>query len=267
MKQFTDIQENLFIDTPAAVCRKTGVLYINPRYFDKLSQASKNFVIAHEYGHLQNNSSNEKAADEYALWKRIGLGDDSISVLKSFYDALPFTTDEQIERGEKLLRSVFKKEFDAGKSSAKTFLDIIEAKGSDIDCAGGRIAQKIGKAVSSVGGVIAMIPVQPICGVIGGAVSAAGAVTAEGGNIAAAVAAGKEAYAQAKHDIAVQQEQELDSLKNQNYISALKANREANEAVAQAEDLLKKKQTKKKVITAIVLIIVAVGCLLILNKK
>lgn len=267
MKNFTDIQENIFIDTPAAVNRKTGVLYINPSLFGKLTDASQNFVIAHEYGHLINNTSNEKAADDYALWRQIGLGEDSIDVLRSFYDAMPFKTKDQVERGEKLLRSVFSKEFNAGNPAAKGFLGIIEAK-DEASAANGRFAKLAGKALTAVGGVVAMIPA--VGQVIGGAISAGGVAIQAGGNIAEAKAAAASSYAQAK-DMEAQAVEEANkelayaAMSNAMTaeLDAVKATNAANAYLAQKE---KNEKTRKILIVVAVIIVAAVGFIIYKNE-
>lgn len=107
MKNFSSIQEVTGLGGPAAVNLDTAVLYIDRREFDKLSDTAKKFVIAHELGHLNASEDSEQAADKWAFWRRLELGDDKIDVLKAFYKSLPFSTHEQIERGEKMLQNVF----------------------------------------------------------------------------------------------------------------------------------------------------------------
>lgn len=54
-------------DTPAAMDRETGQMYINPkRYFD-LTPFQREFVKLHEKGHYVLNTDSELAADEYAF--------------------------------------------------------------------------------------------------------------------------------------------------------------------------------------------------------
>lgn len=268
MKEFSDIQENIFMNTPAAVNRKTGVLYINPNYFNGLTNASKNFVIAHEYGHLINNSSNEKNADDYALWKQIGLGNDSIDVLKSFYDAMPFTTDEQVERGEKLLRTVFFNEFKKGNDSAKAFLNIIEAEPMKLDAANGFLAKGFGNIVSTVGGVLELIPA--VGQVVGTAVAAAGAAISAGGSLAEAKAAGEDAYAKAKDQLGLQIDKQNENLALDAVETSLDAQINAAKATNQANEYIekqKKNKSKRKLLVCVAIVLVIVtGGLLIINK-
>lgn len=267
MKNFTDIQENLFINTPAAVNRKTGVLYINPRLFGKLKDASQNFVIAHEYGHLINNSSNEKAADDYALWRQIGLGEDSIDVLRSFYDAMPFNTPEQVERGEKLLRTVFRNEFNANNPAAKGFLEIIDAK-DEVAAANGKALKWIGKAWTVAGSVMNVVP--GVGNLIGGAVSAAGTVLQTGGSLKEAKAAAASSYAQAK-DMEAQAVEEANkelayaAMSNAMTaeLDAVKATNAANAYLAQKE---KNEKTRKILIVVAVIIVAAVGFIIYKNE-
>ena len=59
-------------DTPAAVDRTTGILYINPKRYFKLTPFQRKFVKFHEYGHYNLNTDSELAADEYAFNKLAG---------------------------------------------------------------------------------------------------------------------------------------------------------------------------------------------------
>jgi len=54
-------------DTPAAIDRENGVLYINPKRWFKLTPFQRKFVKLHEYGHLNLNTDSELLADEYAF--------------------------------------------------------------------------------------------------------------------------------------------------------------------------------------------------------
>lgn len=59
-------------DTPAAVDRETGVMYINPRLYNRLTPFEQKFVRLHEEGHYKLNTSDEIAADGYAFDRLAG---------------------------------------------------------------------------------------------------------------------------------------------------------------------------------------------------
>ena len=54
-------------DTPAAMDRETGQMYINPKRFFALTPFQREFVKLHEKGHYVLNTDSELAADEYAF--------------------------------------------------------------------------------------------------------------------------------------------------------------------------------------------------------
>ena len=176
MKNFTDIQTVPWVNGPAAVNTKTGVLYINEPEFQRLGENSRRFVILHELGHINSESKGEKAADEWAMEHLLGLGESSIEMLKAFYEALPFTDYEQRDRAETLLRKVFETEFLNGNEKAKSVLDIFNSiMPGDEDLKHfnrtGKLLQISGRIGQAVGGVLTAIPVTTA---IGAAVTAAG---------------------------------------------------------------------------------------------
>ena len=194
MRNFTDIQTVLWINGPAAVNTKTGVLYINEDEFSKLGENSRRYVILHELGHLNAENKGEEAADEWAMEKLMGLNESSIDMLKAFYEAVPFSDYEQRERAENLLRKVFETEFQNGNEKAKSVIDIFntimpgdedikhfQKKGTWL-----KISGRIGQVV---GGVLTAIPVTSVIGV--GVTAAGSAQVAAGNNLASAYADGK----------------------------------------------------------------------------
>lgn len=54
-------------DTPAAMDRETGQMYINPKRYFALTPFQREFVKFHEKGHYVLNTDSEMAADEYAF--------------------------------------------------------------------------------------------------------------------------------------------------------------------------------------------------------
>jgi hypothetical protein len=53
-------------NSPAAVNPSTGILYINPLIWPRLSEDEKDQIIFHELGHLKGYTTNEMKADEIA---------------------------------------------------------------------------------------------------------------------------------------------------------------------------------------------------------
>ena len=54
-------------DSPAAIDRTNGILYINPKLFNRLTPFQKKFVKYHEMGHYKFQTSDEFVADAYAF--------------------------------------------------------------------------------------------------------------------------------------------------------------------------------------------------------
>jgi hypothetical protein len=54
-------------DSPAAIDRTNGILYINPILFNRLTPFQKKFVKHHEMGHYKFQTSDELVADAYAF--------------------------------------------------------------------------------------------------------------------------------------------------------------------------------------------------------
>ncbi len=59
-------------DTPAAVDRETGTMYINPKLYFSLTPFQRKFVKLHELGHLYLDTNSELDADNYAFDKLAG---------------------------------------------------------------------------------------------------------------------------------------------------------------------------------------------------
>lgn len=59
-------------DTPAAVDREEGILYINPKRWFELTPFQRKFVKFHEYGHYYLQTDSEEEADAYAFDKLAG---------------------------------------------------------------------------------------------------------------------------------------------------------------------------------------------------
>lgn len=59
-------------DTPAAVDRDSGILYLNPKLWFKLTPFQRKFVKLHEYGHYYLDTAIEEEADAYAFDRLAG---------------------------------------------------------------------------------------------------------------------------------------------------------------------------------------------------
>lgn len=59
-------------DTPAAIDRGTGTLFINRTLYDKLTKFQRKFVILHERGHYELNTDIEEEADAFAFDHLVG---------------------------------------------------------------------------------------------------------------------------------------------------------------------------------------------------
>lgn len=59
-------------DTPAAIDRKAGIMYINPKIWFKLTRFQQKFVKLHEIGHYVLNTDIEEEADAYAFDHLVG---------------------------------------------------------------------------------------------------------------------------------------------------------------------------------------------------
>ncbi len=140
MKTFSSIYETILIDGPALVNVKTAALYINPFEWRKLGDTAKKFVILHELGHLNAAEDSEIAADKWAFWHSVELGENNIALLKDFYDALfnkeREVTQEQIERGEQMLHCVLTEAVANDNEIATQIWEIIKAPANTDDVRG-----------------------------------------------------------------------------------------------------------------------------------
>lgn len=80
-------------DTPAAVDRQAGVLYINPKLWFALTRFQRKFIKYHEYGHYYLNTDSEIAADAYAFDKLAGT---EFRSLKQCIECLETILDESL---------------------------------------------------------------------------------------------------------------------------------------------------------------------------
>ena len=80
-------------DTPAAIDRDNGILYLNPKMWFNLTPFQRKFIKWHEYGHLHLNTDSEIKADEYAFNKLAGT---EFRSLKQCIECLEEILDEKI---------------------------------------------------------------------------------------------------------------------------------------------------------------------------
>lgn len=59
-------------DTPAAIDRQAGIMYINPKLWFKLTRFQQKFIKLHELGHYYLNTDIEEEADAYAFDRLVG---------------------------------------------------------------------------------------------------------------------------------------------------------------------------------------------------
>jgi LPXTG-motif cell wall-anchored protein len=76
--------------TPARVNHKTGYIFVSKAHFDKLEPVYREFVLAHEEGHLVLNTSNEEAADQYAVNKLLKKGYPLSKIMQSLTRVLNY---------------------------------------------------------------------------------------------------------------------------------------------------------------------------------
>ena len=67
MKTIYTTTADFIQDSPAAIDRERGVLYINPKLFNKLTPFQRKFVKHHELGHYKYQTSDELVADAHAF--------------------------------------------------------------------------------------------------------------------------------------------------------------------------------------------------------
>ena len=67
MKTIYTTTADFIQDSPAAIDRLNGVLYINPKLFNRLTPFQKKFVKWHEIGHYKEQTSDEVIADAFAF--------------------------------------------------------------------------------------------------------------------------------------------------------------------------------------------------------
>ena len=259
MRNFSDIQYNRFIEGPAGVSMKTGVLYINPTIWENLSPAARNFIIAHELGHL-NMGENEFEADRYALLRRIDMGDDNVESIAAFYKSMPFDTAEQKERAEELLITAFENEVKAGNEKVLPFYEYIQSADAEL------FLKKLnGKSKGAIiGGVVG--------GVVGSIIPGAGTLVgaqlgASIGGIGGGIYDNKKTEKQKKEQAKKTEEQVKKELQEAEIANRLNLASQKTEVENAIEIQQQEKKAKQRLISSITVVVIIGIIIYIIFKK
>lgn len=85
-------------NTPAAVNRSTGVLYIKPSVFNSFSHAQQAFIILHERAHVELDTDNEFLADEEAFRQYVKKGFPLSQSIYALSRVLTMNSPEHLQR-------------------------------------------------------------------------------------------------------------------------------------------------------------------------
>ena len=116
-------------DSPAAIDRTNGILYINPKLFNRLTPFQKKFVKYHEMGHYKFQTSDELVADAYAFDQLAGTEFRSLKqALGCINDVLKNNNPTKQLRYDALYRRVLVWDFkNTGNLLAKQELDFLQS--------------------------------------------------------------------------------------------------------------------------------------------
>ena len=116
-------------DSPAAIDRTNGILYINPKLFNRLTPFQKKFVKYHEMGHYKFQTSDELVADAYAFDQLAGTEFRSLKqALGCINDVLKNNNPTKQLRYDALYRRVLEWDFkNTGNLLAKQELDFLQS--------------------------------------------------------------------------------------------------------------------------------------------
>lgn len=79
-------------NTPARVNRSTGEVLLNSKVWDGLSKPYKAFIVGHEIGHFERQTTSELEADHFAFELIAGTFPESLkNTVRVLYDVLPYT--------------------------------------------------------------------------------------------------------------------------------------------------------------------------------
>lgn len=277
MKVFSDIRQADWLKSPMAVNLKSGVLYVNPEEWNKLSDNSRKFVIAHELGHLNADTFDEQEADEWALWYRMQLGESSISALKEFYSAMPFENDDQVKRGENLLAKVFEQEFSNPVIQAFNGYHIDDLTDTDIQNMSdvrGKFWSSVLKVSSAIGSAVAGVLTATGVGAGLGAViaGAAAAQSLAANSIDNKIAqqigeADSNSQIALAYDLSLKQAEEADKIAQENAEAnkILLAQQQQEQQQTKTNEYETKQNKEKKIVIGIVISIAVITTILILK--
>ena len=116
-------------DSPAAIDRTNGILYINPKLFNRLTPFQKKFVKYHEMGHYKFQTSDELVADAYAFDQLVGIEFRSLKqALGCINDMLKNNNPTKQLRYDALYRRVLEWDYkNTGNLLAKQELDFLQS--------------------------------------------------------------------------------------------------------------------------------------------
>lgn len=111
-------------DTPARVNRYTGEIQINQRYFDRMPELRRKFIIEHEKGHFNLDTRSEFEADKYAFRRIAGSAPRSLKEsVKSISKVLTFRNPEHLDRMTEVIKMALDYDYkNNGNEKAKTAL-------------------------------------------------------------------------------------------------------------------------------------------------
>ena len=117
-------------DSPAAIDRTNGILYINPKLFNRLTPFQKKFVKYHEMGHYKFQTSDELVADAYAFDQLAGTEFRSLKqALGCINDVLKNNNPTKQLRYDALYRRVLEWDYkNTGNLLAKQELDFLQSR-------------------------------------------------------------------------------------------------------------------------------------------
>ena len=270
----TAIVEEDLGDSPAAVNRETGVMYVNPAFKGKLDKDQWYFIALHELGHLTRQTRSELEADEWAHKQYLKEGRSLKKSVTALTDLLSFKTEEdfnrayqQLQRSKKadtkIMSYINDQRFYGARKCDKDIPNYAYFRGAkkvkqlspsfDADKAEffGEYAGTGATVGAAVGSVV------PVVGTaIGGAVGAATGLLTD---IGFSIWGGRP---EDTSDIGYQAA--LAQREAERYAIA---QAKAKQAAAQAEADAKKKQTRLIVITLIGIVVLIGGSLLFFTKK
>lgn len=107
MKKIVILEVPKIDGTPARCDHHNGIIYISKAHFDNLEPIHKDFILAHEEGHLVLNTKNEEVADDYAMNKLLKLGYPLSKILGSLTKVLHYDKSHHYGRTKKIFDKLF----------------------------------------------------------------------------------------------------------------------------------------------------------------